>query len=878
MADPAISTITAQHEYTATSTKSLFGDLTVPLTSLGTQREFSVTYPTAAADVQVTIAKGATSLALLPGAAAPTGLSDGATFAGRQIDASTGPGGAGQTVLTCTFSVLSGPATDAWTVRVTSATPHDYAIATPNCTITRLMCDPIAKFTVSSTPSLATPNHVPEKSSVLLTAANAGAASGQTVVGAPLPGVLYRFVHTGGDVAITGLPVCGASTTVPFTAPGVYGNKTADITLDVWFDGACPSTPGPLFNTSAPVTVTVEPRAQRLVLALDRSGSMGIGGRWDKATTAARIFVNLFAALRDGVHPQDRVGIVVFEDSQCKFHGAPIDPLVAPVLALSTPDAADGAICGLALGSPGSCTPIGDALVRAQSILGVDTQVRRTIILLTDGYENSGTTRVDPSTPTGSGSTPSPYAQPADIPIFAIGFGPTVQEDVLDHIALPTGTGPAAIYRHVTDVGQLQEAIGQMVALSQGGKATTILGAAPASPFPDANARYLHVTAGASRLAVAVEWTTPAPRTIELHWRVTGTSVAFTPQLVSVRDCPKHGFVSVDIEAVVPVDPATGLTPATEWAVVYKAGAALASVAIPGGDVLAVEDLYADADITFDKNRYSTGDEMVVTARLRAGPEPIRDARVFVELARPGESLGTFLATNAPDYRPQPHRGPDPPHPKQAMLQTLLGHTQQTGLPIVQPKGIFTDNTDELWDDGDHRDDDPGDGNFANVYADTDKEGSYTFRFLIEGLLPDGSPIRRLTTISRWVGVGVDPLASPMSVQTGLQGSAAGLLAALVTIKPGDRMGNLLGPFRTADIQFVVKGGTVAGDLEDHLDGTYAQRIEYRRGGLPVVTAVVNGTPSTPLPVGHGICGWVALKLRALLEWWLRRCRRKSSR
>lgn len=862
MPDPAITTVTPT-SYTATATKSLIADTSVNVTAAG--REFHITYPDAAADVQLTLTHGGVSLAVpLPVPAA--GFTDSATYANRSITVFADPPSGGNILLTCTLQVTAGgSATEAWTFALSGTAPHDYAID-GNATFTRVMCDPIARFTVSSTPALATANHVPEKSSVLLTAANAG-APGQTVVGAPVPAVSYRFRHTAGDVAIPALPVCGPSTTFTFTAPGVYGNRTAEATLDVWFDGSCPSTPGPLSNTSTPVTITVEPRPQRLVMALDRSGSMNAGGRWTNAETSARLLVNLFAALRAGVHPGDRVGILVFEDSQCRFHGGARDPLIALAGGgLAPPSTADGAICAQDLGHPGTCTPIGDALTVAQEQLGSEPGTRHTIVLLTDGYENSGTTRVSPNTPVGNGSVPAQWVQPSttDFPIYAIGFGPTVQEDVLDHIALPGGSSAPAVYRHVTDVGDLKQAIADMVAASQEAQQTPVLPGGPTTPDPApvANARYLQVAAGTHRLAVAVEWSNPAD-TLQVAWRAVGSS-DFTTQALPVRQCPRHGFVSADLETIVPEDPATGTTPATEWRIAHVSGGA--NVAIPDGDILAYEDLFAKFDIQFDSDRYLTGDEMVITARLRAGAEPITDARVLVEMARPGESLGTFLATNGRGYKPGRGKGPDPPSPKQAMLESL---TEGEGLPIVTPTGIFSDGTDELFDDGAHRDGDAGDGDFANVFAATDAEGSYTFRFFLDGRLRDGSPIRRVTTVSRWVGVGVDALASTPRVQTLAAGR--GLGAAIVSVRPRDAAGNFLGPFRAAEVKFHVRDGRAVGEVQDHLDGVYSQRIEYTSGKTPVVTVDAAGSTSLPVPVASGLRGWLVRLLECLLRKLLRK-------
>src|SRR6185369_5989460 len=82
-----------------------------------------------------------------------------------------------------------------------------------------------------------------------------------------------------------------------------------------------------------------------------------------------------------------------------------ISPLIGPVpgLALGTPSTIDGAVCGAKFGLPGSFTPIGDGLITALDslgTLGVANDPKFTIILLTDGFENTGTIKVDSNTVT----------------------------------------------------------------------------------------------------------------------------------------------------------------------------------------------------------------------------------------------------------------------------------------------------------------------------------------------------------------------------------------------------------------------------------------------------------------------------------------------
>ena len=278
-------------------------------------------------------------------------------------------------------------------------------------------------------------------------------------------------------------------------------------------------------------------------------------------------------------------------------------------------------------------------------------------------------------------------------------------------------------------------------------------------------------------------------------------------------------------------------------------------VAITAGDLLAMVDLFLKADIRFDRPRYATGQRALVTCQISAGGEPVRDARVDVELARPGQGLGTYLGARGQDYKPGKPKYPDPLAPKAAMLQTLLGREDRQGLPIdVVTKGIFRDGTSGLWDDGLHRDGPAGDGTYSNTFAGVDKEGVYTWRFTITGTTADGHPFARVATRTFHSGVAVDPNNSKVNVTLGERGERR---TATITVAPVDRAGELLGPFRASDVEILSRDGEFLpfdrpgngvvypqpdkGDLLSLYDGRYARVLSYDPKAQPVVTVTVQG-------------------------------------
>jgi hypothetical protein len=852
--------------YTITGSKGAVADLSLAFSGTGDTKDFEIRYPHGLAGAAVTLVKGVATLALLPGPI----VNHTATFAGRQINASVTQVGSDD-VLSGTITVVSGGAvTDAWTLRLGATAATTWQViqgendpAFP--TIVRVMCDPVASFTIAPSP-------VKEGQTVTLTAdLGTGTGAAPTVVkapAAPSPQVRYNWTYSG-TIAVPAFPDCNGQVK-SFTAPFVYGPTTMNLGLQVWFDGGCPSPVGDLTTTSPTQALSVQSRTHHLAVVLDRSGSM-TGQRWDNAKTAGRMLAHLFGVLRGNVNPADRMTEIVFEDNACTFHAAPMSGLIAPVLPLSGTAAAEAAICATAFGPAGSCTPIGDGLIKAMdnlATLGVTDDPRFTVVLLTDGYENAGTVNINPSTPVPAGVSTFTTARTtgtdraavnARMSLFAVGLGGSVDEQALDALAL---SGAAGIYRHITDVGALQAALTSMVAFAAGAEQPQI------DPLDPANqARTISTEPKVSRLAIAVEWPsgTLSPL-LQLERFNPGTSawdtVAFPP-----RYCETHGVIGVNIAAL---EGGSDNVPAIDWRVTHTVNGT--ATQIQDGDILAFVDLFVRAELSFDKEQYKSGDTMILTIRIRAGDQPVTDAHIVAELARPGESLGTFLAKHGTEYKPAQPSGPDPLSPKAAMIAQLLQQQEMEQLPILTPQGIFADGTDELFDDGAHEDGDKDDGDYANRFTNVDADGTYTWRFAVDGKLADGSTFTRLITVSKWVGVHVDPASSP--VTGALLGSGDGLTQTLVSVRPASATGLFLGPFQAADVVIAADGcrfepqplGQAAngivykarngGTITSHYDGTYSRMLVCKDGESATVSVVVGDEKLTPVQVGKRGSSW----------------------
>jgi hypothetical protein len=376
-------------------------------------------------------------------------------------------------------------------------------------------------------------------------------------------------------------------------------------------------------------------------------------------------------------------------------------------------------------------------------------------------------------------------------------------------------------------------------------------------PESPGNAVYFQVPKGEQRLVFLVPWSN-FNDSINVAWRPSGTNQSFTVATgaaVATENRGTHGVVTVALPQVT--------ADATDWRVQHISGGV--SQPLTNADVVAVRDLHTQTEITLDRPEYYIGDQVRLTCSIRSGGAPVTGASVLVDIARPGEGLGTFLATNSGKVRhdreggfqeSKPTHSGDPDHGKGLLFKTLLQATGQTELATVEDFDL------RLFDDGAHGDGAAGNGDYSNAFTDTLKEGTYTFRFRITGQLPDGSSFSRLFVRSTWVGVRPDPASTVVIWQIG--GVVNGLQQATLTFTPQTATGELLGPYREHAIDFTVWNGALGGALVGNLDGSYVQTIEYQPGDTPVVVPGVYGEPLNP--TGPTIDGKPGC-LGALLAW-----------
>jgi len=850
MPTPSVSPLTAgQPSYTIANSKAFVARFHLDINAFDV-KSFTVTYAGGQAGMSATLVHVDTSTT--PATRLSVPLPAGGTIGNYGIQAV-----ADAAQLTCNITENGGGSvspTEFWELRVAKPGPEQWALSLGdpfNTVVNWLASDPVAVLTVPATAF--------EQATVTLTASNAG---GGTVAGTAPPELAptYRWTHTGA-IPILGLPATTTIPTHPITLPGVYEAVPDPLTVTTTFGDPTGIYGSFLHNTSAPAVMTVSQRPQHVVLVVDRSGSMSLENRYDNAKTASRVLIHLLAGLRAGVNAGDRVAIVAFEDETPGFRGGAPSSRIQTLLPLTAPAAAVTAVDdpGFAFGAPGATTPIGDGLVAAIDLLagaGPIGDKRFTIILLTDGQENSGTVALVPASAV-NGAVPFTTAvgplhparkdvlDPSRCRVFTVALGPTADQNVLHQLAVSIGAGE---FQLVSNPADLAASFGHMLESSQTvnalPKSATPPPGAPDTSAP-ASAVYFGTEASADRLVLSV---TPAPPNLT----ITGTlqlarfdGAAYVPEAAPVLASPSDLSVSVSKLPVV-----GGGNP-IHWRLIHGADPASAGPLDPA-QVQAYVDLHLLADVLLDQPAYQTGDRMTLTVRIRHDPAPVLGATVRAVLTAPAVSLGEELSTlggpapasssdatpgtkpddTRPGGKPDDGRHGDRPTWLEDRITALLAKHKWQSLPVSNPTGVFVDGTDELFDP-------EGDGNYTNTFARVFQEGTYTWQLTAEGLDANGNPFGRALTVATFASIKVDPQATTIEV-TRVHHHPSGMLAAQVVITPADERHTRLGPGKDDQVIWALQDGTFEHVVQHQpapvfTDGSYRRVVLHEPRQRPIL-------------------------------------------
>jgi hypothetical protein len=558
-----------------------------------------------------------------------------------------------------------------------------------------------------------------------------------------------------------------------------------------------------------PIQIPDPPTERAVMLVIDRSGSMSdsAGGgkvKLAEAKAAAELFVSMVRTTGN------RMGFVSFSNDASD----PVDSALAAVNAGAKTQMTNK-LGGI---NAGGATSIGDGLIVARDQLGGAMGLPKSILLLTDGMEN---TPEMIASVTGLGG----------IEITALGFGaesnldgPRLTKLAQDHGGFykRAGTGLELRKFFALAFGDIFEA------------------GALADPM-------LHLPADDPK-GDFVPFDVCAEEAVTI---VVGWSDENTPLLLELVT-PSGQFVNLAAAGI-----ETGSGKAWRFARVplpqngEREGVWKTRVARPGGSVEfppggpAVDyfvNVIARGGPSLrpfqQPKRLYTGDILHPRVILQFPDESTPPTGTCsLSLRRPAASVGTILAQNG--LGPAKAVAGDVIPPRQATLQEI---EKKTGKPVT--------------------------GYIESGYALTaSPEGSGMFRAggiygrrLENVLVVDGNysfhakarvgldcVTTRECQWSLYVAVGIDPGSTPVTTTPGGTGPGGGDRVT-VTFTPKDRYGNLVGPGAGDDFEVTpLPGGTPLGVVVDNGDGSYSQDVELDEDGTPGV--VVNQPDRDPVVV-----------------------------
>jgi VWA domain-containing protein/trypsin-like peptidase len=262
-----------------------------------------------------------------------------------------------------------------------------------------------------------------------------------------------------------------------------------------------------------------------------------------------------------------------------------------------------------------------------------------------------------------------------------------------------------------------------------------------------------------------------------------------------------------------------------------------------------------------ERRHYYTGDFVnpLVSLRYDDGSWP-EEATAWLTVTRPSASIGCVLAREG--LRAPTTVDGDTIPARQATIAALQ---QAAGGPLVPE----TTHTITLTDDpaGTRGAFEPAGVFGAALPEFLTTEGTYQLRYHAEYGGPECTAQRELLS-SLHVDVGIDPDHTALVVaRTGT--GPGGTHAGTITFKPEDRFGNCFGPGRPADIAVDgAPGTTVTGPPVDNSDGSYTVPVTWNPGlGEPgIVVGQPGRPPVTVLPAGATQCRrWRLLSCLLLL-------------
>ncbi|SFF02796.1 Trypsin-like peptidase domain-containing protein [Chitinophaga sp. CF118] len=586
-------------------------------------------------------------------------------------------------------------------------------------------------------------------------------------------------------------------------------------------------------------TATPSP-ARDVMIVFDRSGSMSLSAGTGKtkiqeARDATSLFVQL---IRAGAG--HRIGLVSFSTS------APVPPASPDFGVTAVSSGAKMSLIGPApfsagiVGSltPGGNTTIGGGLQAAHAHFPAPGSNQRTILLMTDGLQNTPPMidTVEPSL--------------GDTDINVIGFG---TESSLDGTLLSRlSERHNGIYTRAGDPLALKKffamAFGNIFESGTLADPNYFLPASAAQAKPVAFS-----VCGEETITIVVGWDKSESQLyIEL---ISPGGVSISPGTAGIESSTGNTWTFMRVSL-----PHTGERDGT-WQVIVHRVFGGGEFPPPQVDLNYFINIIAKGGpmLRFigERKKYYTGDSFnpIMVLRYDNGTFP-ENVSIKVTATRPADSIGNVLS-KARLRNPSALDADTIP----ARQATMIALEAESGNPIVK----YTDDTFDLLDDP---------ANTGGVFESHGilgrdlkdllrTEGNYTFHALAK--YGDGCIATRELMWSIHVDCGID--ASNTTIQTTVIATLPdGKQEVKITVTPKDKYGNNLGPGRTNDLPVTgTPGSSVTGVIEDNGDGTYSVVVIWdpTSGTQPgvIITQpgrppVVAGVPCPPPPPKENCKKW----------------------
>lgn len=617
------------------------------------------------------------------------------------------------------------------------------------------------------------------------------------------------------------------------------------------------------------------------MIVLDKSGSMNSQNKWDNAVRSAYAFASVMQAFSDSDYFHDTIGLATFNWTCSGSTDLTASSDLVQVLELNVDtglDDMDPAVTTLLSPPPNNCTPIGEGLKEAFTKLNAAVESNnmscntdtytpcsgpsckpcpayRSALLLSDGLHNKPSTDLN-VTVDNIGYTPCEatdwvMCNDSNVRVDTIAFGEGdgfVDTEKLTAIKnLYSGRSGPGVYTLAPTLGRLIQAF---ITAPEDDYRANLIKAELSEDVTFEPHGIFKVHVADQKLVVLLAWENVSAATeFDLQYKdILGTTTTVPWDIDNCHLDDTHGY------AICVISQPQGNV---DWSV--------KALDNDPDAMFALVDLQVRARFTIDRTLHGTGNSLVLTAELRDVNRPLTNTiehpvSVRLTIDEPSEGFGNFVTTHSPvDCREVQPTLPDTSKVLTPAKSNIATNSTRTsaGDPSSRRFTLMADvlkacgkdnlarakkSSVELVDNGTNGDGRPNDAVYTHQFIPS-VEGTYTFRFDIDGLTIDGQPFTRTKLFSEYVRVEVAPsntLSNSRLVQRDKN-----LVTSQYYVTPRDKFGGYLGPGHAQQVAFSTTSGKWLESVKDNVDdapGIYSRLLRYdATQGQPRVVATVQG-------------------------------------